>query len=108
MNHIELPVNLGALLAAIAARAAESRALKKQLRRPWTEPEGMADLQRALVRGRRETTRLLILRAWLRGRFHLSAPPRDGWSPTMTWDRERYHRLVAETVARDFVMEAAS
>jgi len=26
----------------------------------------------------------------------------------MTWDRERHHRLVAETAARDFVLEVAS
>lgn len=99
-------VSLSALVAAIRARADESRALKRRLRQPWTEP--MADAQRALVRCRRQTTRLLILRAWLRGRLHLVSPPRDGWSPTMTWDRERHHRLVAETVARDFILEEAS
>ncbi|MCB9594847.1 MAG: hypothetical protein H6719_19150 [Sandaracinaceae bacterium] len=99
-------VSLSALVAAIRACADESRTLKRQLRQPWTEP--MADAQRALARCRRRATRLLILRAWLRGRFHLASPPRDGWSPTMTWDRERHHRLVAETVAKDFVYEVAS
>ena len=99
-------VNTAALVAALAELAAESRRLKARLRQTWTEP--MHEVQRAWVRCRRETTRLLILRAWLRGRLHLQRPPRDGWSPNMTWDRERHHRLVAETAARDFVLEVAS
>lgn len=99
-------VNLPALRAAIRDRATKSKELKRQLRAPWTEP--MAETQRALVSLRRETTRLLILRAWLRGRFHLARPPRDGWSPYMSWDQERHHRLVAETVAREYVYGEAS
>lgn len=90
------------LVAEIQERAAESKRLKAVLRRPWTEP--MRDAQRALVACRRRTTSLCILRAWTRGRFHLQKPLREGAYPTMTWDRERYHELVAQKTAQDFML----
>lgn len=99
-------VNLPALREALRDRASRSKALKRRLRTTWTEP--MVDHQHALVALRRETTRLLVLRAWLRGRFHLLAPPRDGWSAHDTWDRERYHREVSEAVAREYAYGEAS
>ena len=93
-------IDRNALKAAIAAHAERSRELKGRLRRPWTEP--MGEVQRALVWCRRRTTELLILCAFLRGRFHLRRPLREGAFPGMKWDQERYHRTVAERVALDF------
>src|SRR5690606_1131788 len=94
-------VSLHLLVAELRARAEESRALKAALRTTWREP--MGDVQRALVRCRRRTTELCILRAWLRGRRHLQRPLREGAYPGMSWDRERHHALVAARVAADFI-----
>lgn len=97
-------VDLRALVAALHANARRSRELKSLLRRPWPEGETaqMAAHQRALVRLRRETTELCVLRAWLRGRFHLRKPLREGAWPGMVWNQARYHADVAERVARRF------
>jgi len=46
------------------------RAVKKELRSPWTKP--MANLQYELIDLKRQATELCILRAWARGRHHLS------------------------------------
>lgn len=89
-------IDVPRLRAEIRAHAEENRRLKDALRRTWTEP--MAAVQKRLVASRRRTTELCILRAWLRGRFHLQRPLREGAYPGMTWDRERYHQLVAERV----------
>lgn len=99
-------VDLDRLRAELAAHAVRSKALKAELRRPWTEP--MADVQRALHRCRRRTTELCILRAWMRGRCHLERPLREGAYPDMTWDRARYHVLVAERVAAELAVAVAS
>lgn len=99
-------VDIGALRAALETEAASRRALEDRLRRTWTEP--MADVQRAHVRARRRATELYILRAWLRGRFHLRAPLREGAFPGMEWDAERYHRQVAERAAQDFLLDEAA
>ena len=99
-------IDVAALVAAIRALAAESKNLKRALRRTWTEP--MGETQKALVRCRRRTTELCVLRAWLRGRFHLQKPLREGAYPGMEWDRERWHRLTAERAARDFARRASA
>src|SRR5262245_32643586 len=85
---------------ALRACEAQGRELKRRLRATWTEP--MADVQRALVRCRRRATELCATRAYLRGRRHLRAPLREGAFPGMEWDSERWHRAVAERIARDF------
>jgi hypothetical protein len=81
------------LCAEIRAHAEENRRLKDALGRTWTEP--MASVQRALLASRRRTTERCVLRAWLRGRFHLEKPLREGSYPGMEWDRRRYHQRVA-------------
>ncbi|MEM9194789.1 MAG: hypothetical protein AAGF12_36765 [Myxococcota bacterium] len=93
-------IDIRALITEINTLAKESKALKRELRKPWTEP--MADTQQKLVACRRRTTRLCILRAWLRGKFHLQRPLREGAYPGMEWHQERYHRLVAAQVAGEF------
>ncbi|MBZ0116767.1 MAG: hypothetical protein K8H88_07225 [Sandaracinaceae bacterium] len=99
-------VNVALLKAELEARAQESRALKRILGATWKEP--MDEAQRALVRCRRRTTELCILRAYLRGRFHLARPLREGAYAGMTWDRERYHALVAARLAGEFSAAPAS
>lgn len=49
----------------------ELRALKAKLRAPWGDAD-MRDTQRTLTRRKAEATRLYILRAYLRGRWHLA------------------------------------
>jgi hypothetical protein len=75
--------------------------LKRRLRRRWTEP--MGDVQRALLRARRRATELNILRAHLRGRQHLTRPPRDGTAAS-GWDAAAHHSQVAARVAAEYVL----
>jgi len=97
---MNIEIDLSALRAALANQAEESGALKRRLRKTWTEP--MAEVQQAHVRARRRATELCILRAWLRGKHHLKKPLREGAFPGMEWNAERYHRDVATRVALDF------
>lgn len=46
------------------------REVKTELRSTWTKP--MGDVQVEHLRLKAEATELCILRAWLRGRFHLA------------------------------------
>jgi hypothetical protein len=64
----------------------------------------MADEQRALARLARRMTELCILRARLRGRWHVSAAPRALRRDGETWDRDAYHARIAERVALDYVL----
>lgn len=98
-------INLPGLVAELNRSANRSKSLKKRLRRPWTEP--MGTVQQELHRLRRRTTELCILRARLRGRYHLSKPMRDGSFEGMEWNQERYHALVAARIAREFARPAA-
>jgi transposase len=66
----------------------------------------MAEEQKALVRLRRRTTELCVLRAFTRGRRHLRQPLREGAYPGMKWDSEAWHAQVAERVAKDYAVEA--
>lgn len=104
MNKDTITADIPAVVAALRAHADESRRLKALLRQTWTEP--MQEVQAALLRCQRRTTELCILRAYLRGRLHLEGPLRAGAFPGMSWDRERYHRSVAERVAQDFAPSA--
>lgn len=67
------------------------REVKKQLRSTWTKP--MANEQYQLIALKRKATELCILRAWMRGRNHLS-------------DAD-YCKEVAERVALQYQAEAA-
>jgi hypothetical protein len=90
-------VSLTVLKTELARLAEDSRRLKRWLRTTWTRP--MADVQQELVRVRRRTTELCILRAWLRGKMHLQKPLREGAYPGMEWDRARYHELVMKVAS---------
>ena len=63
------PVDLTRLRAARAALDLRILALKSELRARWQRP--MASEQRELLACKRAATDLCILRAWLRGRWHL-------------------------------------
>ena len=96
-------INLARLGTDLTALAREAILLKRALRTTWTRP--MAEEQRALVRLRRRTTELCVLRAFLRGRRHLQRPLREGAYPGMTWDGEAWHAKVAERVAKDYAVD---
>ncbi len=100
MNSTSIPQ----LTALLAAKAAESRALKQLLRTRWVRP--MAETQRSLVRLQRRLTDLHVLRAHLRGRAHLTKPLRDGAFPGMTWDSHAWHAETAARVARELGLPA--
>jgi len=63
------PVDRARLRAARAALDLRILALKSELRARWQRP--MASEQRELLACKRAATDLCILRAWLRGRWHL-------------------------------------
>jgi hypothetical protein len=64
----------------------------------------MADEQRALARLARRMTDLCILRARLRGRWHVTAVPRSHRQAGAAWDREGYNARIAERVALDYAL----
>jgi len=74
MNNTILPastdIDLPRLRAARSALDLQILALKRVLRVRWERP--MPDEQRALVRCKHAATELCILRAGLRGRWHLA------------------------------------
>lgn len=78
----------------------EARALKCRLRQRWTEP--MDEVQRSLHQLKWRITKLCILRAFQRGRYHLREPLRDGAYPGMKWDRDGFHERIAYEVAQDY------
>ncbi len=79
----------------------EARALKERLRQRWVEP--MGEVQRALRRLKWRITKLCILRAWQRGRYHLQKPLRDGAYPGMPWDRDAFHARIAGEAGRGYL-----
>jgi len=84
----------------IASVSAEICTLKRLLRQTWTRP--MADEQRRAVRLARHATELCVLLARTRGRWHVTAPPRDVRQAGAAWDRDAYHARIAERVALDY------
>ncbi len=114
MEH-SIDINLSQLRRDLRELAEESRSLKRMLRRRWTEP--MADAQRKLVCVRRRTTRLLVLRAFTRGKLHLQSRPRefavpgsdryyepcgDGVYRIRSWDLVESQRRIAEQMAKSY------
>jgi len=89
----------------IADGAVECVALKRSLRTRWTRP--MADEQQRLCRVRRKVTELLVLRARLRGRWHVTSAPRALRDAGATWDREAWHAKIADRVALDYARAEA-
>jgi hypothetical protein len=95
-----MDIDNGRLVADLATLAKEARDLKRRLRQTWTRP--MAEEQRKLVRVRRRTTELCVLRAFSRGRYHLQRALLEGAYPGMKWDRDEWHTAVAGRVAKDY------
>lgn len=95
MNAID--IDTPALRRLLTETAAEIAAVKAELRQTWTRE--MADDQRTLIALKLRATHLCILRALLRGKYHLQRPMRRGWTPGSTWNREQFHREVAEQTA---------
>lgn len=85
------------LAADIKSLSAEIRALKNCLRQTWTRP--MQSEQRTLVQFKRLVTELCVLRAALRGRYHVLAPLRAGSYLGMRWDKDAYRNQVLERIA---------
>jgi hypothetical protein len=65
-----LPIDHARLRAARAALDLQILALKRELRARWQRPMHLE--QRELLRCKHLATELCILRAWLRGRWHLA------------------------------------
>ena len=84
----------------LGALARECRALKDVLGTTWTRP--MADEQRRLARLRWRATELCVLRAWMRGKRHVTKEPRAGGGSAVEWDGEAWHARIAERVAKDY------
>jgi hypothetical protein len=95
-------IDLAKLKRDLRAAALECTELKRSLRRRWTAP--MGDVQRALLRARRRATELNVLRAHLRGRYHLTKPPREGSSPGAVWNAVAHRAEIAARVAADYVV----
>lgn len=89
MNDIDLP----ALRGLLKQTATEIAALKGVLRRTWTRP--MAVEQRTLCSLKRQATGLCVLRALMRGRYHLTGADRE------------HHQKVAEQVADRYQLKRA-
>ncbi len=81
----------------IRSLSAECVALKRVLRVPWIRPMGAE--QRLHARLSRRLTELFILRAWLRGKLHVTSRPRGFGGDT--WDPRAHALGVAERVAKD-------
>jgi hypothetical protein len=95
-----IDIDVRRLVADLCACADEARALKKILGTTWMRP--MADEQKKLARLRRRATELCVLRAFARGRRHVTKAPRDGAYPGMKWDCDAWHARIAERVAKDY------
>jgi hypothetical protein len=98
LNSEKLRADLGAL-------ARECRALKNVLGTTWTAP--MADEQRHLARVRWRVTELCVLRAWTRGKRHVTKAPRAIADAGAEWDRDAWHARIAERVGKDYEMADA-
>lgn len=116
--QLSIKINISQLRADIRDLAQQSRRLKQTLRQPWTAP--MGDVQSKLVCARRRTTRLLVLRAFARGKLHLQSLPREFSIPgtgkyfeqldegeimrLLTWDRVESQRRIAEYHAQKYAL----
>src|SRR5262249_51864997 len=77
----------------IASVSEEIRTVKRLLRQTWTRP--MADEQRGAARLARRATEMCVLRARMRGRWHVTSSDPE-------WDRAAWHARIAERVALDY------
>ncbi len=94
---MQLTLNSSLFLSDLRHISERIRILKQALGAPWCAP--MAAEQRELQRSKQRATELCALRAFSRGKLHLTRAPR-GAEPT--WDAEAYHRRVAERLAPSY------
>lgn len=87
-------IDLPRLVVDIRAVAAAITVEKRLLGATWTGP--MAEHQHRLLRLRARATELCVVRARLRGRYHLAAIAPEA-------AREEYHAAVFARVARDYL-----
>ena len=88
--------NIRQLKADIAALEVRIREVKTPLRQTWTDPYAMAINQSALVYLRIEVTRLIITRAWHRGKLHRRNAPQHYPGK---WDAAAYAQEVYDRFA---------
>ncbi len=92
-----LSLDFHSLRADIRDISAQIGALKRQLRTAWTRP--MAGEQREVERLKLRATELCALRAFARGRLHLTRAPRRAASD---WDALVYHQRIAERLGPSY------
>jgi hypothetical protein len=105
MNTTLPKIDLPRLQQAMAAAAEAILVIKKVLRSPWPEGAEMAPQQWELHKLQRRATDLCVLRARMRGRYHLAAAPRALRDAGLAWDQERHHARIAEKLAAEFAAE---
>jgi hypothetical protein len=62
--------------------------------------------QQSLCGLRKRTTRLCVLRAFLRGKHHFRNPPKAGRCPNDVWEPVAYHARIAERALREYLYES--
>lgn len=90
-------LNFHSLRADIRAISAQIGALKRQLRATWIRP--MAGEQRELERLKRRATELCALRAFARGKLHVTRAPRGAEND---WEALVYHQRIAERLGPSY------
>jgi len=107
---MNIDIDILTLHADIQALEHRIRIIKAPLRKPWTEP--MATAQAELLDLAAEVTALYTLRAWVRGRLHRTAAPRElrdsskSLGVPLEWDAREHNRKLAERVAPRYVPTA--
>lgn len=94
---MNLDINHHLLKDDVRAIAEQIRELKRELGTRWTRP--MADSQRALRRLKLRATELCALRAFSRGKLHVSKSPHG---PECVCDPLAYHRRIAERLGPSY------
>lgn len=100
--HTLPKIDINRLQQALAGVAEGIKAIKKVLRSPWPEGEEMAPKQWELHKLQRRATELCVLRARLRGRYHIKVAPRMFRDAGVAWDAEQYHAKIAGKLAEEF------
>lgn len=95
-------IDIVRLQQAMAVAAEAIKAIKKVLRAPWVAGEEMGPRQWELLKLQRRATELCVLRARLRGRYHIRVAPRSYRDAGLAWDQEGYHAKIAGKLAEEF------
>ncbi len=93
-----LCIDIPELRSLLSDVATEIKTVKRVLRAPWQQP--MAAEQKQLAALKRKATHLCVLRAFVRGKYHLRRPPRH---LANVWGADQpqhiYHQDIAERTA---------